>query len=415
MNKNILLIIVGLLLISCNKNNKSVDKKSNKLKSVTDSLTSELDEIYEHDRIIGLSVAIVNKDTVLYENGFGYADIEQQKAYTAHTIQNIASISKTLIGLALLKAQEMEKLKLDDPINKYLPFKVKNPYYPEDVITIRHLATHTSTITDTDFYNQQSYILNSARDSIAAALLENRENFNPPDNKISMEEFLSNVLNEKGKWYLKDGFLNKRPGKLYEYSNVAATLAALVIESATGETYDVFTKKHILKPLGMQNSGWSFDAIDLNKHTKQYADDSKQIPLYSLITYPDGGLITSSHDLGLYLRELIRGYSGNGTLLRKESYVSLFKKQLNEGNFTERDRENPYNDEYNTGLFMGFSAQGYIGHSGGDPGVSSYMFFDAKKKIGRILIINTDLFDQEGVDEYFAIWNKLGEYQEKFH
>lgn len=61
---------------------------------------------------------------------------------------------------------------------------------------------------------------------------------------------------------------------------------------------------------------------------------------------------------------------------------------------------------------MGISAQGQIGHTGGDPGVVTHMFFNTKTKMGKILIANTDL-DKEGIKEFIDIWNKLVEYENK--
>ena len=87
----------------------------------------------------------------------------------------------------------------------------------------------------------------------------------------------------------------------------------------------------------------------------------------------------------------------------------------NENNFTDCDSESPYNDEYNLGIFMGFSAKGYIGHTGSDPGVTSFMFFDSKKKIGRILFINTDFNNKEDFQQFFSVWNTLEKYQEKLN
>ncbi len=92
-----------------------------------------------------------------------------------------------------------------------------------------------------------------------------------------------------------------------------------------------------------------------------------------------------------------------------QEYKILFEEQLGAENFIDRDSEDYY-DEYNTGIFMGFTPNGYIGHTGGDPGVSSYMFFNPKTKVGRILIINTDI-GNEGYQEFKAIWKKLGEYE----
>lgn len=415
MYKLILVLLIGILLNSCNQKNSSKIKLEDKIVTLKDSLTNELNELRKVGEINGFAVAIVNKDKVLYQNGLGYADIDMGTKYTKNTLQNIGSVSKTLIGVTLLKAQEMGKLKLDDPINKYLPYEVKNPYFPSELITIRQLANHTSTITDTDVYDEQSYILKTSHDSSMTKGKKIPENFNAPEKKTSMNYFLQSVLSENGKWYSKDGFLNSKPGELYEYSNVGATLAASVIEYATGEKYNEFTAKHILKPLKMNDSGWSFDEIDLTMHSKLYSNPTTQIPLYSLITYPDGGFRTSSHDLSKYLIELIRGYSGNGTLLTKESYKELFNRELNASNFMERDSENPYDDEYNSGIFMGFSAKGYIGHTGSDPGITSFMFFDSKKKLGRILFINTDFNNKEGFQQFFSIWNTLEKYQEKLN
>ena len=64
------------------------------------------------------------------------------------TIHVIASISKTFVGIAIMKLVESGKLKLDDPINDYLPFEIRSPHYPEVDITIRHLVTHTSSLND---------------------------------------------------------------------------------------------------------------------------------------------------------------------------------------------------------------------------------------------------------------------------
>lgn len=405
-----LTIITACIFLSCQQTTNSVH--SNQASIWHDSLTVELNEIYKRGLINGYGVAIVNQDGTTYQNGFGYADVQNKKKYTDHTIQNIASISKTLLGVALFKAQELGKLNLNDSVNKYLPFSVYNPHYSKEVITIRHLATHTSTIYDTDFYDEKSYILKDKRDSTTVKPSLGSEEFNHPDSLLSMSDFLKKFLSSKGSWYLKEGFLNTKPGELYEYSNVGATLAAYVLELATNETYVEFTEKHILTPLKMSNSGWSFESIDFDVHSKLYYDPQTELPHYSLITYPDGGLLTSVNDMGKFLSELIKGYSGEGKLLTKESYKELFKQQLSEDNFEDRDTDRPYDDEYNTGIFMGYSPIGYIGHTGGDPGVSTFMFFNPKTKVGRLLFINTGL-NNEGAKQYFAIWDKLEEYENR--
>jgi CubicO group peptidase (beta-lactamase class C family) len=375
--------------------------------SIAVKLTEELDKIYTRRHINGFSVAIVHQDGTLYEKGFGYSNIKANKKYTNNTIQNIASISKTFIGIALLKAQEIGKLNLDDPINKHLSFNVNNPHFPNEQITIRQLATHTSSIKDPSRYEKDGYILKENDNGVAKV----NSNFRSPDEKLVLGKFLKSILSTEGKWYKKKNFLKTKPGEIFEYSNVAAGLAALVIEKATNQSFNEFTNEHILTPLGMSNSGWSFTEVDFTKHSKLYKDKETELAFYQLTNYPDGGLITSSADLGKYLTELIAGNNGNGSILNKQSYEELFRPQLTDKNYNERN-ESAYNDEYNMGVFMGISAQGQIGHTGGDPGVATHMFFNTETKIGKLLIVNTDL-KKEGIKEFIDIWKKLEEYETK--
>jgi CubicO group peptidase (beta-lactamase class C family) len=376
-------------------------------KTTLDQLTEELEQISKQGHIIGFSAAIVNSDSILYTQGFGYSDIAQKKLYTANTIQNIASISKTVIGISLLKAQEMGKLRLDDPINKYLPFKVINPYFPEESITIRQLASHTSTIKDASEYEGKGYILKEKGNAGTKV----NKNFRAPNEMMDYSDFLENIVSEKGVWYKKKSFIKKKPGEIFEYSNIGAGLAALVLQNAVNEPFHQFSDTHVFKPLNLSNTGWSLNDVDASKHTKLYADKETELAPYQLVNYPDGGLITSSTDLGTYLNELISGYQGNGTLLKKESYRELFSPNLNDENHKDRS-ESTYNDEYNMGIFMGISAKGKIGHSGGDPAATTLMFFDSKTKIGKLLIANTNL-TKEGIEEFISVFKTLDTYESK--
>ncbi|MBB1140636.1 serine hydrolase [Myroides sp. WP-1] len=409
MKKIVVLVLLVAFSISCK--NERAQKKEQEI-SYIDSLTSDINNIYKHSDFNGLAVSIVNDKGILYQQGFGYADVANQIPYTEQTIQNIASVSKVFVGIALLKAQELGKLKLDDPINTYLPFKVLNPNYPDETITIRHLATHTSSIVDNEFYLSKNYILKEEKTRIDSSLgFDDMQTFNPADSIISIGLFLQNVLVQGEKWNTKETYSNYKPGSMYEYSNIGTTLAAFILEKATGERFDDFTHKHILEPLKMKNSGWHFENVKLENYTKLYVDKETVLPLYHLITYPDGGLITSVHDLSLFLTELIKGYNQKGTLLNQDSYTEFFHPQLKEIHFLEREEQNPYSESYNVGIFIGFGFSGYIGHTGGDPGVVSLMFFDPKNNTGRILILNTSFSGQKGSQDFYGIWEALDKYK----
>ncbi len=375
--------------------------------SILKKLTTDLEQISLKNNLNGFSVAIVNEEGTLFEKGFGYSDKQANKRYTAHTIQGIASISKTFIGIALLKAQELGKLKLDDPINKYLPFKVINPHFPDIPITIRQLTTHTSSIGYIYSTEKYDYILKEKNNKG----LKVKKVFRLPNEMTTLEIFLKRFLSKQGRWYKEKNFLKKKPGETFDYSNVGAGLAALVLEKATGESFNEFTKTHIFKPLEMSNTGWFFNEVDFENHSKLYTGKKQELAPYQSINYPAGNLITSSSTLAIYLSELISGFSGNGTLLNKQSYQEFFKSQLSDENYEER-RKDVYSDQYNMGIFIGLSAQSQIGHTGGDHGVVTHMFFNTKTKVGKILIVNT-YPKNEGKKDFFDLWNTLEKYENK--
>ena len=379
----------------------SVDDTS---QSIIDSLEVELNDLYELGHITGFSVTILTKASVLYAGGYGFADVAKEKPYQANTIQNIASISKTLIGLSLLKAQEEKLIDLDDDINLHLPFKVLNPHYPDKPITIRHLAGHTSTILDTDYYGRESYILAQGEDASQYIIADDDQQFKSFEERESLDDFLKNLLSEEGKWYEETNYIDSEPGSVYEYSNVGATLAAYIVQQVSGISFPEFTKRYILSPLGMTSSGWSFDEVDMTKHTRMYSTRDTLLPRYFLVTYPDGGFITSSLDLGKYLQELLRGKLGQGSILSKESYEEIFTAQFPDVKNLDGEEEVP------SGIFMDLQDNGLIGHTGGDPGVVSYMFFDPESELGRILIINTSITTQACYDQFRSIWDSLKKY-----
>ncbi len=393
------------IIFSCKQNNETKKTPGKVNTAINDTLTKNLKSAFEKDAIIGFSVSVVDDKGLIYENSFGYTDIELKKKYTPNTTQNIGSISKTLIGISLLKAQELGKLDLNDPINKYLPFKIINPNYPDKPILIKHLAYHTSSIIDVDEVYSKSYVLEKSEHSDNEGVYDW---FSFPENRISLIKFIENSLTENGKWYTKEIFANTEPGEFREYSNIGAALCAQIIEFATGQDYQSFTKDYILQPLKMKSSGWSSKDIDTIKRSRLFANKEMLIAEYSLITYADGGFITSNNDLGLFLTELMKGYKGLGTLLNKESYAKLFEKQK---------FKNVKNGE-EFGIFMEFSKEfikikdNVIGHNGSDPGVMTAMYFNPKTETGKILLVNTDSdFDANFWPEVASIWNSLIRYE----
>ena len=417
MNKIISLVFI-IIVASCScqaptKSNKTYQYSS----TVGDSLTTELQKIYEKGFINGFSVAIVDRSGSLYENGFGYANKNPERDFSENTLINIGSITKTIVGLSLLKGQELRLLSLDDPINDHLSFSVENPYFPNEPITIRQLANHTSTIIDSDYFQETCYVMSVKPDTSQTSRITVPDFFNNPEDTTSLANYMERMLRKGADAYSKTGFLEAKPGEQYQYSNTGAGLAALIIESVSGISFAEFAKINILMPLKMESSGWKRNNLDVDMFSKNYASIDTAYADYHLINYPDGGLLTSASDLTNLLIELIKGFNGKGSLLSSESYETLYAKDVAKELFT--DIENDVIPEINTrldkGIFMALAPKNTIGHTGADPGLVSFMFFNSETGIGRILLVNMtiDNPNQRAGIELFAIWNKLEEYQER--
>lgn len=365
--------------------------------SLSDSLTTELVKHYNASDIPGFSVALVNEKEVLYENSFGFADKKNQKAFELTTIQNLGSVSKTFVGLALVKAIEDGKLTLDTPINDLLPFSVNNPYFKDSPILIRHLATHTSTIRDTKHYGK-TYILEEN-------YVENEEThqgfleFLKSHKSMELKEFLFQIMNKDGDWYRKNNYLKAKPGTTKEYSNVNAALTAYIIEIATGIPFEKYTSQTIFNPLDMRATSWKITEENRNLLAIRYFPMGKEVPNYRLITYPDGGLYSNTKDLSKYLQEMIKAYTGTSLFLPPK-YAKLML---------------PGDDDENR-AFWGMGEQSRnIGHGGSDPGVQTDIQFNADSRIGRIILTNVNAEDNEMLwKQYREIHNILANYENRF-
>ena len=102
---------------------------SGKAQTPEEKLQHKLDSISGQNGLVGFGVSIFSPDAILYQKGYGYADKENKKQYTVNTVQNIGSISKTFIGVSLMKAVELGLFSMDTPINDLLSFEVIHPKY----------------------------------------------------------------------------------------------------------------------------------------------------------------------------------------------------------------------------------------------------------------------------------------------
>ena len=355
-------------------------------------INQALESIQAKSVLPGFCVAIVDGTGVRYTRGFGFANIAEKIPYTADTVQPIASVSKTLIAVSLLQSVEKGYFTLDTDVSTVVPFHVRNPRFPQIPITIRQLATHTSSIIDRDPFYGDSY-------------------FNGAQTKFDIKDFLQAYLTPGGTTYSVGNFSKERPGFAYEYSNLGATLAALAVETTARTSYAKYTQTHILEPLHMYASGWS--PLETKGVVATLYDKHKEvIAPYSFPSYADGGLYTSCSDLGKFLAAMIKGYEGKPGILSATSFHEMFSAQFPKGG---QPKNASSGEGLNEGIIWQRSQRGELGHSGGDPGVTTQIYFDPSTGMGRILLTNMSDFDDDQKDmnqELHSIWVALAKYQQ---
>ena len=379
--------------------------------SVAIQLDQKIATIAASSELPGFNVSIVHADGVHFQKAYGLANIETHIPLTTAHAQGIASVSKTFIGVALLKAAEQGLLTLDDPINKHLPFEVTNPRYPNKPITIRHLATHTSSIRDKISDYEKIYFLENPLETTAKfSLLEKYLIRKFLKNKRrSLNDFLTAIFSTQSKAYNKKIFGKYEPGSNYKYSNTAAALAGLIIERQAGMSYEDFIKTHILDALQMKNADFDVSQLPAAVKTTNYVE-SIAIPENINLMNPAGGLLLSNQDLSAYLSEMIRGFEGRGSLLSSASYKAMFEKQLD-----ERKGIKQASDEVNQGIFWTYRTSGIIGHTGGGLGATAFFFFDPETSIGKIFMTNCDISaDKKLVASFFEIWTAMSDMENDF-
>lgn len=329
----------------------------------TESLEDSISALMKEYGAIGVSIAVVKNDSVVYTRSFGYKSREESIILRPDDLFRIASVSKTFVATAIMQLVEKGKLSLDDDVNRYLDFKVQHPSFSSTPITIKMLLCHRSSINDSQ-----------GRDTF--------DRINPDVNPN----------------YAKC-YCDYAPGEGYTYSNMNYNLLGAVIESVSHERFDQYIQNHIMEPLGLQGSfnGQDLDSaqfVNPYRYRKEadslflikniYQPGFKKIQKYQLgysttIFSPPGGMITSVGELARYMMMHINnGYFRQKVLISEESELSMREVQTPKYQY-------------------GFSLMRYnhiipknqlIGQTGGAHGIHTAMIFHPKKKYGFIVFCN---------------------------
>jgi CubicO group peptidase (beta-lactamase class C family) len=381
----ILLVIVSIT--ACKKEDESPNPEP---VNRVEELNSSLENILSTTEVPGFAISIVEDENIVYQQSFGYANLESKTPYTNQTVQNMASVSKTFVGAAAAKSMELGYFDLDTDINELLPVEIVNPKQPNATIRVKHLLTHTSGLLDNvQVYLSQNYAILPGQDlsTEGARMLTDMLGISQGE-AIPMEEFLAEYFLEDGDLYFSENFDNTVPGSNWSYSNSGTGLMAIIIQNVSGMPFHQFVTNHILHPLSMNSSTFHFADAMQSEPAQAYYNKSTPFPLYNNCSYAEGGLFSNNLDMGKYLQDMISGYNGNSTKLFSSQYYSLlFHDQLEAGIV-------PSDFGDNHGFFWVRSG-GKMMHGGNSFGISTYIEITESGKSGYSLMTNLDAtFDQ---------------------
>ena len=364
--------------------------------------------------LASLSVLAIRGGRPVYQQQFGYRYLpdqpEQRLPATPDTLFRIASVSKMMTTLALMRLVEQNKLQLDQDVGIYLGFSLRNPHYPRQAITLRSLLSHTSSLRDAGGYFWGAE--RSLRDVFTAG---------------------GNIM-----WAN-----NAAPGQYFSYANLNWGVIGTVMEQVTGERFDRLMRRLLLAPMGLRggynpaefspaerhdmatlyrkrpvdSETWQPDGpwiaqadnVHVQAPVQPAGIDTYVIGSNATIFSPTGGLRISAGDMGKLMQMLLSGgrYQGQ-QLLQPASIALMFTRQWQlaaDGNNGDSDHGlfrawglgnqqfNPDGEQGN-GLAAGaaFSA---VGHLGDAYGLRSGFVLDFANKNGMIYLIGGTGSDPE--------------------
>ncbi|MDQ0462669.1 CubicO group peptidase (beta-lactamase class C family) [Caulobacter ginsengisoli] len=240
--------------------------------------------------VAGAVVVVVKDGKVLLAKGYGLSDVAARTPVdAARTVFRPGSTSKLFTWTAVMQQVELGRLDLDADVNRYLDFKI--PPWNGRPVTLRNLMTHTGGFEET---------------------LKGGYTFKPED-LPPFDRYMHG-------WIPRRVFA---PGEVPAYSNYGTALAGYMVERVSGEPFDVYVERHILQPLGMNNSTFRQPLPARLKPwmSKGYSTASappKPFELYG--ASPAGALSATGEDMGHFMiAQLQDGAYGEGRILRPET------------------------------------------------------------------------------------------------
>ena len=221
-------------------------------------LDSFMEEEFARSGFPGVAVTVRNSDGIMYTRGFGYRNIEKGLPVDGDTIFEIASLSKSVTAFALCLLELEGKVSFDEPVSNYFP-DYRLPGTPQQMVTLRHLAMHTSGLPPIQPL-EWSISMNSIERDTQWSRDMRHESPNKMDKIEDIIEYIS-----KGDYRVEGYGILGAPGEYMSYSNEGYAILAAIAEKVSGMPIDQLLQERIFKPLGMNRTVLDKDAGEARK------------------------------------------------------------------------------------------------------------------------------------------------------
>ena len=264
--------------------------------NVKEQIIQVIEEEMKNSNIVGLSIALVDDQQIVWTEGFGYQDKERKTPATAQTIYQIGSLSKLFTSLAAMQMAEQGELDIDRPLQQYLPeFSMKSRFANSGPITARTIMTHHSGIPG-NYYSGW----------------------------FSTEPYTEQVKN------LQNEYVAYPPNFVYNYSTPSFTILGHAVEKVSGKKYDDYMRDELLRPIGMQQSFFANDPPADNPLMSKCYSKGKEVKPHSLFDVPSGGLCANVDDMARFMQMIFGNGAINGKRVLKPASIAETLRKQNE-------------------------------------------------------------------------------------
>ncbi|ASJ17236.1 serine hydrolase [Thermococcus chitonophagus] len=331
-------------------------------------------EKMKENKIPGISYGVIEGEKVEMR-GIGFRNVEKALPATERTLYGIASVTKSFTALAIMKLVEEGKLDLNAEVESILGIELK-PF--GEPVRIHHLLTHSSGIPSLGY-----------AEAFIDGFFGSKESWLPMAKPQDLVPFIKDM----------ESWAVAKPGERFFYSNTGYVLLGLIIEKASGVSYEEFVRKEILEPLKMERT--DFKPRDEDFATGYILQEGRLVPKpfpYGITS--DGGLISCVEDLVKYLRMYITLEGPVG-----EEYLKLMEKEHIEVPWQMFGGE-----AYGYGLviYPRFYGKRLVGHSGSLGSYTSFIGYIRDEELGVVVLENSSGYAPSLIGMYILA-EKLGE------